>query len=308
MRGNFDDTQTGVKRIFSDPGMQEWLQQHNARFSSANSINWGRLAPQIAYYFSAYADLLRSGALRTGDKVNFVVPTGNFGNILAGWFAREMGLPIHRLVCAANRNHVLTDFIRTGTYDRNRLFHRTLSPSMDILISSNLERLLYLLAERDTGRTAAWMKALQTQGSYQVDNTIRDQIAGTFWSDSSDDAETVARIRTVFSSYGYLVDTHTAVAMDILEKYREQTKDPTPAVVVSTASPFKFAEAVADAILTKEQSGDCTETELPEILSRETGLEVPAGLRDLESRPILHDQQASIDEMWDRVLDFLKRN
>lgn len=305
VRGNFDDTQTGVKQIFSDPSVQERLRQQNACFSSANSINWGRLVPQVAYYFSCYATLRRTGALQAGDTINFVVPTGNFGNILAGWLAREMGLPIRRLVCAANRNHILTDFIRTGVYDRNRAFHRTLSPSMDILISSNLERLLYLLDGRDAKRTAGRMDELRDRGSYRVRGTLQERISEVFWSDSSDDAETVARIRTVYRTHNYLLDTHTAVAMDILEKYREQTRDPTPAVVVSTASPFKFAGAAADAILTGAQRGDATETGLLEILSRETGLAIPAGLRDLDSRPVLHDRQVDVEGMRDGLFGFL---
>jgi len=306
VRGNFDDTQSGVKEIFSDQQVEQLLAEAGMRFSSANSINWGRLAPQIVYYFSAYCDMVRQGDISCGDPVNFVVPTGNFGNILAGYFAREMGLPVNRLVCAANANNVLTDFIRTGFYDRNRPFSRTISPSMDILISSNLERLIYLLSGRDADRVAGWMGELAETGRYQVTGDVLEKVHSLFWSDFSDDEETVRRIRDTWNTYGYLTDTHTAVAMDICEKYRKETGDTTPTVVVSTASPFKFTASVAEAVLPDTDAG--SELELLEELSRYSRLPIPAGLSRLDARPVLHRQVIGREDMSPEVLKFLGLN
>lgn len=211
VKGNFDDTQTGVKRIFTDSQLIEKINRKNLKFSSANSINWGRLVPQIVYYFSAYADLLKANSIKPGDKINFVVPTGNFGNILAGFYAKKMGLPVNKLICASNDNNVLTDFIRTGIYDRRRQFVKTISPSMDILISSNLERLLYELSDHDSQKVSDWMKQLNEQGYYKVDTELIEKIQETFWADWSDQEETLKTIECIYKDYNYVSDTHTAV-------------------------------------------------------------------------------------------------
>ena len=217
VRGNFDDSQTGVKKIFTDQSTIEVLSRRGYRFSSANSINWGRLAPQIVYYFSAYLDLIRREEIKEGEKINFVVPTGNFGNILAGFYAGRAGLPVNRLICASNTNHVLTDFIQSGTYDRNRPFLRTISPSMDILISSNLERLLFEVSGRQSNRVKQWMEQLAAEGRYHVNRTTFEQIAALFWSGYSTEQETMEAISQVYHRYRYVIDPHTAVAVTVLE-------------------------------------------------------------------------------------------
>ena len=248
VEGNFDDAQTGVKRIFTDPATAARLADGDMAFSSANSINWGRLVPQIVYYISAYADLVKSGQASLGDSINVVVPTGNFGNILAGYYAKRMGLPIGRFVCASNANRVLTDFIRTGVYDRNRDFHTTMSPSMDILISSNLERLLYDLSGQDDRMVIGWMEQLKENGRYEVSDEIKRKIQDLFYGATVDDEGTQRAIRDAFERHHYLCDTHTAVALGAYAQYRSQTGDDTPAIVVSTASPYKFAPSVLSAL------------------------------------------------------------
>lgn len=305
VRGNFDDTQSGVKALFTDPSVNDALHRHGRRFSSANSINWGRLVPQIVYYFSAYLDLQDREAISPGQAVNFVVPTGNFGNILASFYARCMGLPVNRLICAANRNNVLTDFIRTGTYDRNRTFYRTISPSMDILISSNLERLLYELTGRNAPQVDRWMAELRETGRYQVDPRTREQVAHHFWSDFADEDETEAEIASTWQEHHYLIDTHTAVGKAVLNKYRAATGDHTPAIVVSTASPFKFNQAVARSLLGRDAVAGRNEFELLEALAAFTGLEIPSGLRDLDKKPVLHTRVVGKEEMKQVVLDIL---
>ncbi|GAB6157184.1 threonine synthase [Desulfotomaculum varum] len=288
VRGNFDDAQSGVKQVFGDQELALLLAGKGYRLSSANSINWGRLVPQIVYYFSAYADLVKEGKIRTGEKINFVVPTGNFGNILAGYYAQTMGLPINKLICAANANNVLTDFIQTGCYDRNRQFLKTLSPSMDILISSNLERLLYELTGRQAAKINLWMNQLKTQGSYVVDQDTRDKVQSHFWSDFTDDQETLNTIRQTWQQHRYLLDTHTAVAVRVLEKYRQATGDATYSVVAATASPFKFNGSVAGALLGEAGIAGKSEFELLDILSSYTSWPIPKGLRNLDKRPVLH--------------------
>ena len=245
--GNFDDAQNGVKRIFTDRAYAEELAGKGYILSSANSINWGRLVPQIAYYFSAYCELLNAGRIKPGDPVNVVVPTGNFGNILAAYFAKHCGLPVGKLVCASNRNNVLTDFITTGTYDRNRGFYVTTSPSMDILISSNLERLLYLLCGRDDKVLRGYMEALAKAGKYTVGADVLAKLQSEFAAGCADDAATAAAIRGVYRETGYLCDTHTAVAVNVYRDYAAKTGDRTPTVIASTASPFKFANSVLPA-------------------------------------------------------------
>ena len=307
VRGNFDDTQSGVKDIFGSGVMGEKIAAQGFKFSSANSINWGRLAPQIVYYFSAYADLLGQKQINPGQAVNFVVPTGNFGNILAGFYAREMGLPINKLICAANENNVLTDFIRTGTYDRNRDFKKTVSPSMDILISSNLERLLFELTGHDALRIREWMSRLKMAGRYNVDPGIAEKVGELFWSHFASDGETMLSIRETYNRYNYVVDTHTAVGLNVYDKYRAGTGDDTPTVVLSTASPFKFNASVARALLGDEQTAGKSEFELLQILSVFSGLPIPRGLRNLEQRPVLHENVADREEMPETVLSFVSR-
>jgi len=308
VRGNFDDAQNGVKNIFSNAEFNRLLQKKHCRLSSANSINWGRLAPQIVYYFSAYLDLAAKGALTPGEKINFVVPTGNFGNILAAFYAREMGLPVNRLICAANVNNVLTDFIRTGVYDRVREFHRTISPSMDILISSNLERLLYHLSGRDHARIREWMTALNQSGVYRVDAGTRARIGEIFWSGYADDDETLTTINSLNRRCGYVVDTHTAVGVRVYEKYTAATGDGAKTVIVSTASPFKFNESVARAVLGEDAVKGKNEFRLLEKLAAATGLEIPAGLKDLDKKPARHRKTVDRNQMTAAVEDILLRS
>lgn len=305
VRGNFDDTQTGVKKIFADEDFNLDLQKANYRLSSANSINWGRLVPQIVYYYSAYLDLVAKNVIAPGEEINFVVPTGNFGNILAAYYAMEMGLPVHRLICAANTNNVLTDFIRTGIYDRSRRFVKTISPSMDILISSNLERLLYHLTGRDHSRVARWMAGLNRTGSYQVDECSKNKIQEILWSDYADDRETLETIRSVHQRYGYIMDTHTAVGMKVYEKYSSATGDGTKTIVASTASPFKFNESVVKAILGDEAVREKNELELLQVLSKTSGLDIPTGLKNLDRKPVLHKTITDRDSMAEVVKDIL---
>jgi threonine synthase len=304
VKGNFDDTQTGVKKIFSDEKLRAQLEDKHYRFSSANSINWGRLAPQIVYYFSSYCDLLQRGEIKLGEEINFVVPTGNFGNILAGYIAKKMGLPIHRLVCAANKNNVLTDFINSGVYDRNRDFNKTVSPSMDILISSNLERLLYLICQ-DASEVRGYMQDLADKGSYQVSDSLKKSIQSLFWSDCSDDNETIARIRSTYEEHGYLMDTHTAVAMDIHYKYKRAVSDNRKTVIVSTASPFKFNSSVAKAILAPEVVAASDEVSLLTTLSEESGMIIPDGLSGLDKKDVLHKDVVEKSAMQQSVVGFL---
>lgn len=282
IEGNFDDAQNGVKRIFTDKAISEKLKENSMAFSSANSINWGRLCPQIVYYFSAYADLLASGEIKAGDKINIVVPTGNFGNILAAYYAKEMGLPVKTLVCASNKNSVLTDFLTTGVYDRNREFFTTVSPSMDILISSNLERLLYSLAGSESVKS--WMKQLSENGKYEVDEKTLSEIKALFAAGCCDDNETKATISKIFKEKNYLCDTHTAVAIKVYYDYKEKTGDETPTVIASTASPFKFSAAVLEAVEGKTDGLD--EFEMVERLAEITGKCCPEQLANLRNKTV----------------------
>ncbi|MGB9904880.1 MAG: threonine synthase [Desulfotomaculales bacterium] len=297
VEGNFDQAQSGVKEIFGNARLAAEAERRGYRFSSANSINWGRLLPQIVYYFYAYLSLSAAGELAAGEEINFVVPTGNFGNILAAFYARKAGLPVHRLVLAANSNNVLTDFINTGVYDRNRVFHKTISPSMDILISSNLERLLFESTGRDGEKVAAWMTALKETGRYQIDSETHARIAALFWSAWAGEQETREAIRHTYRQYGYLLDPHTAVGRHVYERYRQATGDGHKTVIVSTASPFKFNRSVVEAIWGSQAAQGKNEFELLEFLSRETGLPVPRGLRDLEKKPVLHTLRVRPEEM-----------
>ena len=300
--GNFDDAQSGVKNIFTSNQVIEQLQQQGMKMSSANSINWGRLLPQIVYYISAYVDLCQRGSIKAGETINIVVPTGNFGNILAAYYARRMGIPVKRLICAANSNNVLTDFIMTGVYDRNRSFEKTISPSMDILISSNLERLLFELTGHDSQRVSQWMDELKNSGRYEVDESTGSQVQEIFWSDYATDTETLESITTVWDKYQYLLDTHTAVALNVYEKYLQQTGDNSSTVIASTASPFKFGSSVAQAILSPELIKGKNEFELLETLAVETGMVIPEGIKNLDKRKVRHHTVTSAAEMKEVVL------
>ena len=306
VEGNFDDAQTGVKKIFSSTSMRDLLAQKNLKLSSANSINWGRLAPQIAYYFSAYQSLCESGKLSSGESVNFVVPTGNFGNILAGYYAKKMGLPVNRLICASNDNNVLTDFLRTGVYDRNRPFHQTISPSMDILISSNLERLLYHATDGDAEKVRSWMEELNSTGRYAVGALTLAKIQETFWADWASTEDSVATIRHVWQQQRYLLDPHTAVAWKVAENYETQTQDRTPVIVLSTASPFKFADTVLQAIASTATLTDGNSLEMLNRLSKLTEWSIPPGLAGLTSKEIRHRFKCQVDTMPESVAYFVE--
>ena len=290
VKGNFDDTQTGVKAIFS-AGVPE---DCGVRLSSANSINIGRLAPQVVYYFKAYAELLRAGRIPLGDRVDYVVPTGNFGDILAGYLAKRMGLPVGRLVCASNRNDVLTDFLRTGVYDRRRPFYKTLSPSMDILVSSNLERLLYFLCENEA-EVAGYMADLKEKGVYTVSPALLEKLHEQFGWGCCDDEGTKSAIGRVWREHGYLMDTHTAVAWSVAEGYESDA----PVVVLSTASPYKFPAAVLSAI---GGDADGDEFDIMDRLHAMTGVPVPKALAELRQKPVLHRDVISREEMQAYVL------
>ncbi len=301
--GNFDDAQAGVKRIFSDAAIRETLAQRGYFLSSANSINWGRILPQVVYYISAYCDLVRDGRIVMGDRVNFCVPTGNFGDILAAYYAKRMGLPVGKLICASNCNDVLTDFLRTGVYDRNRPFHTTMSPSMDILISSNLERLLFDLAGENDAEVRRYMDALAATGRYEVSGAIKKALAEQYWGGFCDEAGTTAAIAKYYKDYGYLIDTHTAVAASVMEQYRAASGDKTPTVFVSTASPYKFCDSVLTAI-GEIPAGDGVE--LLDQLHDVTGTAVPRRLAALKGKARRFDLTCEKPSMDGVVLDFLK--
>jgi threonine synthase len=298
--GNFDDAQTGVKRIFSDDKAASYLNEKGYFFSSANSINWGRLAPQIVYYVSAYCDLLTKGTLKMGEKMNVTVPTGNFGNILAAYIAKLMGLPIDRLICASNKNNILTDFFNTGVYDRNRAFHLTMSPSMDILISSNLERLLYFMA--GTERTAAYMDSLNKTGAYKVEDEVKAAIDESFCGFFADEQETAKTIREVMDQYGYLADTHTAVALSAAKQYVEKTGDKKPMIVASTASPYKFAIDVYRSLYHAEPADALSALD---ELSAKTGTSIPYPLCGIGERSVRFTDVVPSADMWKAVQKYL---
>ena len=300
VRGNFDDAQTGVKELFGSETFIEEMNRQGKTLSSANSINLGRLVPQVVYYFSAYADLLKEHVVRVGDPVNFCVPTGNFGNILAGYYARNMGLPVGRLICASNRNNVLTDFFNSGIYSTHRTFFKTMSPSMDILVSSNLERLLYEAADRDGALVKTWMQQLKECGSYSVGDQRREWMEGMFWGDCADNKDTLAEIRRRYEDLGYLMDPHTAVAGHVLRQYRIHQKDNAPTVIVATASPYKFAADVLDAIGGGNAGGDPFAAS--EELEKLTGIPMPAQVKQLRELPVRHTAACDKDKMGEAVL------
>ncbi len=303
IEGNFDDAQTGVKNIFTNTAIKEKLAANNMLFSSANSINWGRLLPQIVYYFSAYCDMVDEGKIALGDPINVCVPTGNFGNILASFYAMNMGLPVSKFICASNANNVLTDFIRTGTYDKKRTFYTTISPSMDILVSSNLERLLYHLTDGDAEKVAGLMKALNTEGVYTVDEDLKAKLNQYFWGGYCDDAETRKTIGELYREENYLADTHTAVAVNVYGQYVDETGDTTPTVIASTASPYKFAKAVLASITDETLPED--EFSMVDTLSERTKTAVPAPLASLKDAQERFSFTCAAEEMPQTVLNGL---
>ena len=304
VKGNFDDAQSGVKAIFSDREFNAKLNEAGVSLSSANSINWGRLVPQIVYYFSAYADLLKAGVIRAGDEISFTVPTGNFGDILAGYYALRMGLPVKKLICASNTNNVLTDFLTTGVYDRNRDFFKTISPSMDILISSNLERLLYHVTN-DAAQVAEWMKYLAETGRYDVGAEVLAKIQATFGCDWADDEKTMETINAVYGERKYIADTHTAVAWDSAHKYMLQG-NAEPMVVVSTASPYKFNESVLTALGETIEGMD--EFQLLDKLQSLNSFKIPAGLAALKNAEVRHSNVVEKTAMPQAVAAFAGQN
>ena len=302
IHGNFDDAQTGVKKIFSDKALAKEMDAKGFQFSSANSINIGRLVPQICYYVYSYAKLMAEGKIAEGEEINVVVPTGNFGNILAAFYAKNMGLPIRKLICASNDNKVLYDFFRTGTYDKNREFVLTTSPSMDILISSNLERLIYRIAGNDVEKNRELMAALNGQGKYVITDEMKQGLAD-FYGNYASEAETAEEIKRLYDSCGYVIDTHTAVASAVYRKYVKETGDTTKTVIASTASPFKFTRSVMNAIDTKYDA--MSDFELVDELSRLANVKVPNAIEEIRTAPVVHDKQCDVDKMQDTVKEFL---
>ena len=303
INGNFDDAQTAVKKIFTDPETAAILDENGMMFSSANSINWGRLLPQVVYYVSAYCDMVNAGRIKLGDKINITVPTGNFGNILAGYYAYAMGLPVNRFICASNSNNVLTDFINTGVYDKNRDFYTTVSPSMDILVSSNLERLLYAMSGCNDVETKGYMDALKAEGRYEVSGEIKEKIGELFYGGYADEATTEKTIHDLFEQERYLCDTHTAVAVAVCDEYIKKTGDHTPVVIASTASPYKFSKAV----LTALDKGDLPESEfdMVEKLHELTEAPVPAPLASLRGKTARFSDVTDKEDMQGVVLNAL---
>lgn len=304
VEGNFDDAQTGVKNIFAAVEEQSLLAGSGVRLSSANSINIGRLAPQVVYYFRAYAALVKEGRINVGDKVDFSVPTGNFGDILAGYFAREMGLPVGRLICASNANNVLTEFLQTGRYDRNRPFHKTVSPSMDILVSSNLERLLFLMSG-DGEMVASLMAQLKETGVYEINGEMKKQLSSVFWGGCCDDEATRRAIGTIYRDHGYLADTHTAVAWQVAQEYKAAFPDHAPVVILSTASPYKFPVAVWEGL--GQQAGE-DEFALMDELCGKTGVPIPRNLQGLQEKEIRHRDVIAKEKMLEYVLGKVKED
>ena len=303
INGNFDQAQTGVKKMFQDKDLAAEMDKAGYQFSSANSINIGRLVPQIAYYVYAYAKLYKNGVIKKDEKINVTVPTGNFGNILAAFYAKNMGLPIAKLICASNENKVLYDFFSTGTYDKNREFILTSSPSMDILISSNLERLIYRIAGNDAVKNKEFMTMLTGEGKYAITPEMREQLKD-FYGNYTNEAETAEVIKNLYEKTGYVIDTHTAVAAGVYGKYKKETGDTTKTVIASTASPFKFTRSVMDAI-DKEKYDAMSDFELVDELSRIANVKIPNAIEEIRSAKVLHDTVCEVDEMPSVVKKFL---
>ena len=303
IKGNFDDAQTGVKKMFSNKELAKVMNDNGFQFSSANSINIGRLVPQVVYYVKAYADLLKQGALKAGEPMNVVVPTGNFGNILASYYAKQMGIPINKFVCASNKNKVLFDFFETGKYDRNREFYVTTSPSMDILISSNLERMIYRIAGNDAKQCAKFMAALTKDGEYVITDAMKAELSEFFGAFGSEE-ETAVKIKEVYDKEGYVMDTHTAVAAVAYDKYKAATgDDKTPTVIASTASPYKFTRSVMDAIDPAYDAED--DFELVDELNKVSKTAIPKAIEEIRTAPVLHDTVCETAAMEDEVKKIL---
>jgi threonine synthase len=306
VKGNFDDTQTGVKSIFTDASFKQVMKHNGYQFSSANSINWGRLVPQIVYYISAYVDMVSNGWVKKGESFNVVVPTGNFGNILAAYYAKAMGLPVGRLICASNSNNVLTDFINTGTYDRKREFYQTISPSMDILISSNLERLLFELADKDDEAVVRLMNDLRKCGAYSLDAGSVEKLQALFWGGYATEEQTLKAIQETYNRFDYVMDPHTAVGKCVYDQYRRETGDDTKTLLISTASPFKFAGDVLKAVIGTGSIIDKDEFKLLEILSNVSHQAIPQSLKVLKNKELLHREACSREDMSKMVVKFLE--
>ena len=302
VNGNFDDAQTGVKKIFADNSIKEDLLKQNIKLSSANSINWGRLVPQVVYYFSAYADMIKDNKIKAGDKVNFVVPTGNFGDILAGYYAKKMGLPVNKLICASNKNKVLTEFFETGVYNANREFFKTQSPSMDILISSNLERLLYDLSGKDDTFVASLMEQLKQKGEYKITDEMFKELTNVFAAGYADEEKTASAIKEMWQENNYCIDTHTAVGVAVYEDYKKDTKDNTPTVLLSTASPYKFPHSVLEAIFNKAPEDEFDAAD--EI--KNMGVKQPKQIAELKTKPVLHKSVCDKEDMPKTILNAVK--
>ncbi len=302
IHGNFDDAQTGVKQIFGDKELAAYMNEKGFQFSSANSINIGRLVPQIVYYVYAYVKLFEEGKIADGEKINVVVPTGNFGNILAAFYAKQMGLPIDKLICASNENKVLFDFFESGAYDRNREFVLTTSPSMDILISSNLERLIYRIAGNDPDKNQAFMESLKTEGRYEITAEMKAELSD-FYGNYASEAETAKTIFDLYDKTGYVIDTHTAVAACVYNKYKAASGDAKKTVVASTASPYKFTRSVMKAIDTKYDAME--DFELVDELEKLSRVAVPAAIEEIRTAPVLHNHVCDKTEMKQTVMDFL---
>ncbi len=300
--GNFDEAQTGVKKMFSDAAMNRELAEHGFRFSSANSINVGRLIPQVVYYVYAYAKLFRNGKVSPGEKINIVVPTGNFGNILAAFYAKEMGLPVAKLICASNENKVLYDFFTTGEYDRNRPFILTSSPSMDILISSNLERLIYRICGEDSEKNAALMEELSETGKYTITEEMKEGLS-VFYGNYASEEETKDTIRKMYEENGYVMDPHTAVAECVYEKYCAETGDDAVTVIASTASPYKFTKSVMEAIEPSNMESD--DFKLADRLAELSGVAIPQAIAGIRTAEVLHTKTCAVNEMPETVRNFL---
>jgi threonine synthase len=305
VKGNFDDCQNAVKSIFGDAEYRSYLAQKGYELSSANSINWGRLLPQIVYYINSYLQLVKTDKIKMGDKINFIVPTGNFGNILAAWYARTMGLPINKLICASNENNVLTDFFHSGIYDRNRSFKQTTSPSMDILISSNLERFLFEMTGRDGAAITTWMKELNEKGRFEVEPGVLQAMEEILWAGYAGENETHAAIKNTFEKWGYTLDTHTAVGMRVYEKYLAETGDKSVTVLDSTASPFKFCRSVLEALQGQKAVTGRDDFELLRKLSETDGVAIHPALKDLETKPVLHGRVCEKEGIKQELQDIL---
>jgi len=305
VEGNFDDAQTGVKNIFNDKTFGELVNKNNYMFSSANSINIGRLIPQIVYYVYSYLKMIETGEVRGEQKINITVPTGNFGNILASYYSKKMGLPVNKLICASNENNVLYDFITTGIYDRMRQLKLTISPSMDILISSNLERLIYDICDKDSLQLVNFIKNLENTGAFKITEGMRSKLTD-FWSDFATDEQTIESIREVYEKYGYLIDTHTSVAYFVYKRYLRKMQDKTKTILASTASPFKFPHSVMKAIQGKDFKNNLDDFQLMDRLSSLTGSPVPKPLKDIGNKKILHNRFCKKEEMKDVIAEILK--